>query len=98
MHQNTSMEEGALVYMDNIIQRTLLPEFQDEAVNAVIHFLERPDAFDPIANDVFTRYPHHTVQVCGTWHGIWISYAITQICFKHLQIYWRIENGQWMLY
>ena len=63
MHQNTSMEEGALVYMDNIIQRTLLPEMQDEAVNAVIHFLERPDAFDPIANDVFTRYPHHTVQV-----------------------------------
>lgn len=63
MHQNTSMEEGALVYMDTIIQRTLLPEMQDEAVNAVIHFLERPDAFDPIANDVFTRYPHHTVQV-----------------------------------
>ena len=62
-YQNTSMEEGALVYMDNIIQRTLLPEMQDEAVNAVIHFLERPDAFDPIANDVFTRYPHHTVQV-----------------------------------
>ena len=49
--------------MDTIIQRTLLPEMQDEAVNAVIHFLERPDAFDPIANDVFTRYPHHTVQV-----------------------------------
>ncbi len=60
---NATMEEGALVYMDNIIQRTLLPEMQDEAVNAVIHFLERHDAFDPIANDVFTRYPHHTVQV-----------------------------------
>lgn len=57
------IEEGALTYMDNIIQRTLLPEMQDEAVNAVIHFLERPDAFDPIANDVFTRYPHHRVQV-----------------------------------
>lgn len=60
---SNTMEEGALVYMDNIIQRTLLPEMQDEAVNAVIHFLERHDAFDPIANDVFTRYPHHTVQV-----------------------------------
>eukprot|EP00984_Skeletonema_dohrnii_P016431 scaffold7310_cov154-Skeletonema_dohrnii-CCMP3373.AAC.7 len=60
---NNPVEEGALIYMDNIIQRTLLPEMQDEAVNAVIHFLERPDAFDPIANDVFTRYPHHTVQV-----------------------------------
>jgi len=60
---NSPVEEGALIYMDNIIQRTLLPEMQDEAVNAVIHFLERPDAFDPIANDVFTRYPHHTVQV-----------------------------------
>ena len=63
MHRNTAVEEGALVYMDNIIQRTLLPEMQDEAVNADIHFLERHDAFDPIANDVFTRYPHHTVQV-----------------------------------
>ena len=63
MYRNSSLEEGALNYMDNIIQRTLLPEMQDEAVNAVIHFLERPDAFDPIASDVFTRYPHHSVQV-----------------------------------
>jgi hypothetical protein len=37
------------MYVDNIIQRTLLPEMQDKAVNAVIHFLERHDAFDPIA-------------------------------------------------
>lgn len=56
-------EEGALVYIDNIIQRTLLPEMQDEAVNAVIHFLERHDAFDPIVNDVFSRYPNHSVQL-----------------------------------
>lgn len=63
MHHTTAPEEGALVYMDNIIQRTLLPEMQDEAVNAVIHFLERHDAFDPIANDIFTRYTHHMMQV-----------------------------------
>ena len=63
MYYNTAMEDSALVYVDNIIQRTLLPEMQDEAVNAVIHFLERHDAFDPIANDVFTRYQHHTLQV-----------------------------------
>ena len=63
MYRNTTVEDGALAFMDNIIQLTLLPEMQDEAVNAVIHFLERHDAFDPIANDVFTRYPHHTVQV-----------------------------------
>jgi hypothetical protein len=60
---NNGMEEGALAYMDNIIQRTLLPEMQDEAVNAVIHFLERHDAFDPIVSDVFTRYPNHTVHL-----------------------------------
>eukprot|EP01082_Thalassiosira_pseudonana_P006929 g15028.t1 g15028 contig21:392906-399472(-) len=60
---NDGMEEGALAYMDNIIQRTLLPEMQDEAVNAVIHFLERHDAFDPIVSDVFTRYPNHTVHL-----------------------------------
>ena len=52
--QRNASEEGALSYMDNIIQRTLLPEMQDEAVNAVIHFLERGDAFDPIAGDVFS--------------------------------------------
>ncbi len=63
MYYNTVMEDSALVYVDNIIQRTLLPEMQDEAVNAVIHFLERHDAFDPIANDVFTRYQQHTLQV-----------------------------------
>jgi len=51
------MEEEALVYMDNIIQRALLPEMQDEAVNAVIHFLERHDAFDPVVGDAFSRYP-----------------------------------------
>ena len=62
-HNGHMEEEGALVYMDKIIQQTLLPEMQDEAVNAVIHFLERHDAFDPIASDVFTRYPHHAVQV-----------------------------------
>ena len=60
---NNAIDEGALIYMDNIIQRALLPEMQDEAVNAVIHFLERHDAFDPIVSDVFTRYPNHTVQV-----------------------------------
>lgn len=60
---NAAREEGALVYMDNIIQRTLLPEMQDEAVNAVIHFLERSDAFDPIANDVFARYRSHGARV-----------------------------------
>jgi hypothetical protein len=49
MYYNTAMEDSALVYVDNIIQRTLLPEMQDEAVNAVIHFLERHDAFDSIA-------------------------------------------------
>lgn len=59
----SNADEGALAFMDIIIQRTLLPEMQEEAVNAVIHFLERHDAFDPIANDVFTRYPHHTVQI-----------------------------------
>jgi hypothetical protein len=59
---NTPGEEGALVYMDNIIQRTLLPEMQDEAVNAVIHFLERHDAFDPIIGDAFSRYPNHSSQ------------------------------------
>lgn len=52
--QRNASEEGALSYMDNIIQRTLLPEMQDEAVNAVIHFLERGDAFDPVAGDVFS--------------------------------------------
>lgn len=55
---NAAMEEGALGYMDTIIQRTLLPEMQDEAVNAVIHFLERHDAFDPIVSDAFSRYPN----------------------------------------
>lgn len=59
---NAPTEEPALVYIDNIIQRTLLPEMQDEAVNAVIHFLERHDAFDPIVGDVFSRYSNHSAQ------------------------------------
>jgi hypothetical protein len=62
-NDDSVIEEGVLIYMDNIIQRTLLPEMQDEAVNAVIHFLERHDAFDPILNDAFSRYPNHSVQL-----------------------------------
>lgn len=59
---NAPTEEPALAYIDNIIQRTLLPEMQDEAVNAVIHFLERNDAFDPIVGDAFSRYSNHSAQ------------------------------------
>ena len=53
---HAAMDESPLAYMDTIIQRTLLPEMQDEAVNAVIHFLERQDAFDPIVGDAFSRF------------------------------------------
>lgn len=38
----------ALQYLDNVIQKELLPVLQEEAVNGTVQALERSDAFDPI--------------------------------------------------
>jgi len=48
-----SMEktEGALEYLDSVIQRKLLPVLQEEAVHGTISALERNDAFSPVFNN-----------------------------------------------
>lgn len=45
---NATTEETSLDFLDTVIQRTLLPMLQDEAVNGTISALERDDAFEPI--------------------------------------------------
>lgn len=45
---NATTEETSIDYLDTVIQRTLLPMLQDEAVNGTISALERDDAFEPI--------------------------------------------------
>lgn len=87
---NAPMEEVALVYMDNIIQRTLLPEMQDEAVNAVIHFLERHDAFDPIVSDAFSRYPNQAQQDAEMSVACQALYTSTRPIFMALH---RLPKG-----
>jgi hypothetical protein len=49
-------EQPALEYLDNIIQKDLLPVLQEEAVNGTVQALERPDAFDPVLDrNVYAR-------------------------------------------
>jgi hypothetical protein len=49
-------EQPALDYLDNVIQRDLLPVLQEEAVNGTVVALERPDAFDPVLDrNVYAR-------------------------------------------
>ena len=87
---NAPMEEGSLAYMDNIIQRTLLPEMQDEAVNAVIHFLERQDAFDPIVGDAYSRYPSRSTQDAEMSVACQALYTSTRPIFMALH---RLPKG-----
>jgi hypothetical protein len=49
-------EQPALEYLDNVIQKQLLPVLQKEAVDGTVHALERQDAFDPVLDrNVYAR-------------------------------------------
>lgn len=41
-------EESAIAFLDDVIQKNLLPMLQEEAVNGTVQALERRDAFDPV--------------------------------------------------
>lgn len=53
---NFQREQPALEYLDNVIQKQLLPVLQKEAVDGTVHALERRDAFDPVLDrNVYAR-------------------------------------------
>lgn len=53
---NTYDEEPAINFLDEVIQKQLLPKLQEEAVNGTIRGLERRDAFDPVLDrSVYVR-------------------------------------------
>jgi hypothetical protein len=53
---STPVELPALQYLDNVIQKAVLPVLQEEAVNGTVQALERPDAFDPVLDrNVYAR-------------------------------------------
>lgn len=43
-----SREQTAIGYLDDVIQHSLLPVLQEEAVNGTVRALERREAFDPV--------------------------------------------------
>jgi len=45
---NVSPVETAIQFLDNVIQKELLPALQEEAVNGTVKGLERREAFDPV--------------------------------------------------
>lgn len=52
-----SPEESAISFLDNVIQRELLPVLQEEAVNGTVQGLERRDAFDPVLDRTLYARP-----------------------------------------
>jgi hypothetical protein len=44
----TSGEQSAISFLDDVIQKSLLPVLQEEAVNGTVKGLERREAFDPV--------------------------------------------------
>jgi hypothetical protein len=53
---NAANEVPSLDYLDNIIQKDLLPVLQEEAVNGTVQALERSDGFDPVLDrNVYAR-------------------------------------------
>ena len=74
---NATTEETALSYLDNIIQKTLLPMMQDAAVNGTVSVLERPDAFEPITGvgiyNSSVKGKKLKVEMCAACQGLYAS-------------------------
>ena len=51
-------EEPAISYLDNVIQKDLLPVLQEEAINGTVNGLERRDAFDPVLDRTLYARPN----------------------------------------
>lgn len=54
---NYRTEEIVLSFLDNVIQKDLLPVLQEEAVNGTVRGLERRDAFDPVLDRTLYARP-----------------------------------------
>ena len=54
---NTVTGESVIQYLDNVIQKDLLPVLQEEAVNGTVQGLERRDAFDPVLDRTLYSRP-----------------------------------------
>jgi hypothetical protein len=53
-----SGEEQAITYLDQVIQKDLLPVLQEEAVSGTVNGLERRDAFDPVLDRTLYSRPN----------------------------------------
>lgn len=54
----TMTEIPVLTYLDQVIEKELLPDMQVEAVNGTVQGLERRDAFDPVLDRGLYARPH----------------------------------------
>uniref|UniRef100_A0A7S4S8A6 Exocyst complex component Sec8 n=2 Tax=Ditylum brightwellii TaxID=49249 RepID=A0A7S4S8A6_9STRA len=76
-NHNTTSDETAIKFLDNVIERKLLPRLQDEAVNGTVHALERADAFEPILDGALyaraTGAGHTDVEMCVACQALYAS-------------------------
>lgn len=67
----------AIEYLDNVIQKDLLPVLQEEAVNGTVKALERNDAFDPVLDrNVYARANSNEpqdVDMCKACNALYLS-------------------------
>lgn len=74
---STTLVVPALSYLDNVIQKDLLPVLQEEAVNGTVQALERQDGFDPVLDrNVYARADSNEpqdVDMCKACNALYIS-------------------------
>ena len=70
-------EDGALAFLDKVIQKDLLPAMQEEAVNGTVLGLERRDAFDPVLDRAVYSRPNSNepqdVDMCIACQSVYVS-------------------------
>lgn len=73
-----SPEQPTIEFLDDVIQRELLPVLQEEAVNGTVQGLERRDAFDPVLDrTLYSRNPNsnepYDVDMCKACQAMYDS-------------------------
>lgn len=70
-------EERAIDFLDQVIERELLPVLQEEAMNGTVKGLEDRDSFDPVLGGVMyggrNSFEPHDIDMCKACHCIFDS-------------------------
>lgn len=79
-----NVEETSIGFLDNVIQKELLPVLQEEAVNGTVLALERREAFDPVLSRGLYAQSHSSdpqdIEMCIACQGKYIHSSMVVVC------------------